>query len=147
MPRKITFTQGTTILFIGALMVVGVTFHYYAPAPTCRLNIFFIAWTLLMGVVYTFVSARSPPVGVMHGPSTGNFSPDSTSAQEKRRVLLVELYFSCVHASFCESPSQQAPSITITLIRCKVVSWLWARRLRHSLISGHAQTSRAPCMT
>lgn len=51
--------QGTAMLFIGALMVVGVTFHYYAPAPTCRLNIFFIAWTLILGIVYTFVSVRS----------------------------------------------------------------------------------------
>ena len=48
------------MLFIGALMVVGITFHYYAPAPTCRLNIFFIAWTLILGIVYTFVSVRSP---------------------------------------------------------------------------------------
>lgn len=86
--QRLTVTQGTAMLFIGALMVVGVTFHYYAPAPTCRLNIFFIAWTLILGIVYTFVSVRSPTLPyptlgdlyVLHGPGEGNFSLDSTSA-------------------------------------------------------------------
>ena len=50
--------QGTILLYGGALAVIGMLFHFYAPVPGCRLNIFFIAWTLVLGVATTLLSVR-----------------------------------------------------------------------------------------
>ena len=52
--------QVTILLYGGALAVIGMLFHFYAPVASCRLNIFFIAWTLVLGVVATLLSARMP---------------------------------------------------------------------------------------
>ena len=52
--------QGTILLYGGALAVIGMLFHFYAPVPSCRLNIFFIAWTLVLGTIITLLSARMP---------------------------------------------------------------------------------------
>lgn len=59
--------QGTVLLYGGALAIIGMLFHLYAPAPSCKLNIFFIAWTLILGISTTLLSARMPglPVGWM----------------------------------------------------------------------------------
>ena len=40
--------------------MLGMLIHYYAPVPTCRLNMFFIAWTLILGIITTLLSARMP---------------------------------------------------------------------------------------
>ncbi len=49
------------VLYVGALAVLGLLFHLYAASPSCRLNIFFIAWTLVLGIGYTLLSVRRPP--------------------------------------------------------------------------------------
>ncbi len=53
--------QGAVVLYVGALAVLGLLFHLYAASPSCRLNIFFIAWTLVLGIGYTLLSVRRPP--------------------------------------------------------------------------------------
>ncbi len=53
--------QGAAALYVGALAVLGLLFHLYAASPSCRLNIFFIAWTLVLGIGYTLLSVRPRP--------------------------------------------------------------------------------------
>lgn len=39
-----------------SLTVTGVAFHYFAPRGSCSTNIFWIVWTLLLGIVVTVIS-------------------------------------------------------------------------------------------
>ncbi|KAK9845928.1 hypothetical protein WJX81_006178 [Elliptochloris bilobata] len=66
--RIVALVAGTVLLYVGALAVIGMLFHFYAPAPSCRLNIFFIGWTLILGICYTFLSitpCRAPNAGLL----------------------------------------------------------------------------------
>ena len=59
--HALPWLQGAAALYAGALAVLGLLFHLYAAAPGCRLNIFFIAWTLVLGIGYTLLSGRRRP--------------------------------------------------------------------------------------
>ncbi|GIL85123.1 hypothetical protein Vretifemale_13749 [Volvox reticuliferus] len=59
---------GTAISFAGGLVLTGVTYHYYAPASSCSLNIFFITWNLVLGLLMVgvlFVPGRAPTAGLL----------------------------------------------------------------------------------
>ncbi|GLC60406.1 hypothetical protein PLESTB_001608800 [Pleodorina starrii] len=59
---------GAAITFAGGLVLTGITYHYYAPAGSCSLNIFFITWNLVLGLVLLgvlFVPGRASTAGLL----------------------------------------------------------------------------------
>lgn len=50
-----TLIAGSIISIALALTMIGVSYHFYAPTRYCSLNIFFITWTLCMGIVFVLV--------------------------------------------------------------------------------------------
>ncbi|GFR44202.1 hypothetical protein Agub_g5385 [Astrephomene gubernaculifera] len=59
---------GAAVAFGGGLVLTGITYHYYAPAASCSLNVFFITWNLLLGlglVGLLFVPRRAPTAGLL----------------------------------------------------------------------------------
>lgn len=49
--------SGSFVGFFGSLVVIGFSYAFYAASSTCHLNIFFITWTLIMGIVMIGVLA------------------------------------------------------------------------------------------
>ncbi len=43
-------------MYACGLVIIGFMYHFYAPAASCSLNIFFITWTLIMGIAYSIFS-------------------------------------------------------------------------------------------
>ncbi|EFJ41981.1 hypothetical protein VOLCADRAFT_77374 [Volvox carteri f. nagariensis] len=62
---------GTAVSFGGGLVGVvltGITYHYYAPTGSCSLNLFFITWNLVVGLLLVgvlFVPGRAPTAGLL----------------------------------------------------------------------------------
>ena len=52
--------SGSALLYLGSLAFNGLAYYYYAPTGACRLNIFFITWTLIMGIFITVLSVGQP---------------------------------------------------------------------------------------
>lgn len=46
----------STLSYSFSLTVIGVAFHFFAPRGTCSTNIFWIVWTLLLGIVVSVIS-------------------------------------------------------------------------------------------
>ena len=47
---------GTFISYCGAIAVTGAIYKFWAPHPTCGLNIFFITFTLVLALIFTLIS-------------------------------------------------------------------------------------------
>ena len=47
---------GTFISYCGAIAVIGAIYKFWAPHPTCGLNIFFITFTLVLALIFTLIS-------------------------------------------------------------------------------------------
>ncbi|MEW5304282.1 MAG: hypothetical protein WDW36_006903 [Sanguina aurantia] len=65
---KTLLVLGSFVGFFGSLVVIGFSYALYAASPTCHLNIFFITWTIIMGVVMIGVLAvknKMPSAGLM----------------------------------------------------------------------------------
>ncbi|KAG2494433.1 hypothetical protein HYH03_007485 [Edaphochlamys debaryana] len=59
---------GSTFAFAAGLVLTGVSYHYYAPAASCSLNIFFVTWNLVLGLALVgalFVPGRAPSAGLL----------------------------------------------------------------------------------
>ncbi|KXZ53768.1 hypothetical protein GPECTOR_6g686 [Gonium pectorale] len=59
---------GAAISFAGGLALTGIAYHYYAPAGSCSLNIFFVTWNLILGIVLAgilFIPGRAPTAGLL----------------------------------------------------------------------------------
>jgi hypothetical protein len=56
--HKFALVGATVSMYAVGLVVIGFMYHLYAPFPSCSLNIFFITWTLIMGVAYSVFSVR-----------------------------------------------------------------------------------------
>lgn len=54
--HKIALIGATISMYAIGLVIVGFMYHYYAPFASCGLNIFFITWTLIMGMAYSLYS-------------------------------------------------------------------------------------------
>ncbi len=54
--HKIALIGATVSMYACGLVIIGFMFHYYAPAASCSLNIFFITWTLILGIAYSIFS-------------------------------------------------------------------------------------------
>lgn len=47
---------GTFISYCGAVAVIGAVYKFWAPHPSCGLNIFFITFTLVLALIFTLIS-------------------------------------------------------------------------------------------
>lgn len=47
---------GTFISYCGAIAVIGAIYKFWAPHPSCGLNIFFITFTLVLALIFTLIS-------------------------------------------------------------------------------------------
>lgn len=47
---------GTFVNYCGALIIIGTLYKFWAPHPSCGLNIFFITFTLVLALVFTLIS-------------------------------------------------------------------------------------------
>ena len=47
---------GSAICYCGAIAIIGALYKFWAPHPSCGLNIFFITFTLVLALIYTLVS-------------------------------------------------------------------------------------------
>ena len=47
---------GTFISYCGAIAVIGAVYKFWAPHPSCGLNIFFITFTLVLALIFTLIS-------------------------------------------------------------------------------------------
>ncbi|PNH11311.1 putative serine incorporator [Tetrabaena socialis] len=59
---------GAAFCFGGGLALTGISFHYYAPAASCSLNVFFATWNLILGLVLAavlFIPGRQPTAGLL----------------------------------------------------------------------------------
>lgn len=55
---KILLALSSILCYIIALGIIVVVYIFYAPSGSCGLNIFFITWTLIMGLALTGMSVR-----------------------------------------------------------------------------------------
>ena len=55
--HKIALVGATVAMYACGIVIIGFMYHFYAPAASCSLNIFFITWTLIMGIAYSIFSA------------------------------------------------------------------------------------------
>lgn len=59
---------GSAITFSGGLAVIGASYYYYATSGSCSLNLFFITWSLVMGLVMVgilFIPNRLEVAGLL----------------------------------------------------------------------------------
>ena len=49
---------GAVGCYLAGLACIGIVYHYYAPHASCGLNLFFITWTLVWGMLFTGLSVR-----------------------------------------------------------------------------------------
>ncbi|WIA11059.1 hypothetical protein OEZ85_011211 [Tetradesmus obliquus] len=59
---------GSLLCFGGGLACIGAAYHYYATSPSCSLNLFFITWSLVIGlamVAVLFVPNRLEVAGLL----------------------------------------------------------------------------------
>ena len=54
--HKVALVGATVSMYACGLVIIGFMYHFYAPAASCSLNIFFITWTLIMGIAYSIFS-------------------------------------------------------------------------------------------
>lgn len=47
---------GTFVSYCGALTIIGAVYKFWAPHPSCGLNIFFITFTLVLALIFTLIS-------------------------------------------------------------------------------------------
>ncbi|DBA86260.1 hypothetical protein WJX77_011720 [Trebouxia sp. C0004] len=47
---------GTFISYCGAIAIIGAIYKFWAPHPSCGLNIFFITFTLVLALIFTLIS-------------------------------------------------------------------------------------------
>ncbi len=47
---------GTVISYCGAIAIIGAIYKFWAPHPSCGLNIFFITFTLVLALIFTLIS-------------------------------------------------------------------------------------------
>lgn len=47
---------GTFISYCGAIAIIGAVYKFWAPHPSCGLNIFFITFTLVLALIFTLIS-------------------------------------------------------------------------------------------
>lgn len=63
-----TLIGGAGLAFAGGLALVALCYHFYAPAASCSLNIFFATWTLVLGLALVgvlFIPGRAPTAGLL----------------------------------------------------------------------------------
>jgi len=58
---RFTLIAGSALLFTGSLAFSGLAYYYYAGSPACGLNIFFITWTIIAGLLCAGLSVPPPP--------------------------------------------------------------------------------------
>ncbi|KAK9907944.1 hypothetical protein WJX75_000353 [Coccomyxa subellipsoidea] len=66
--HKIALVGATVAMYACGIVIIGFMYHFYAPAASCSLNIFFITWTLIMGIAYSIFSVtpyRSKAAGLL----------------------------------------------------------------------------------
>ncbi len=56
--HRVALIGATVSMYAVGLVIIGFMYHYYAPFASCGLNIFFITWTLIMGIAYSLFSVR-----------------------------------------------------------------------------------------
>lgn len=59
---------GAAVAFSAGLVLIGFSYHLYAPKASCSLNIFFVTWALVLGlalVAVLFVPHRAPTAGLL----------------------------------------------------------------------------------
>jgi hypothetical protein len=67
-PAWTVLILGTALSFLGGLALIGAAYYYYAPTPGCRLNLFFITWSIVVGfalVGVLFVPRRLEVAGLL----------------------------------------------------------------------------------
>ena len=47
---------GTFVSYCSALIITGAVYKFWAPHPSCALNIFFITFTLVLALIFTLIS-------------------------------------------------------------------------------------------
>jgi hypothetical protein len=47
------------VAYVGAILGIVLMYVWYAPTPSCRINIIFITVTLLLVLLMTFISVNS----------------------------------------------------------------------------------------
>lgn len=51
--------SGSSILLLGSLAFSALAYYYYAPQTSCSLNVFFITFTLILGILAVALSVSS----------------------------------------------------------------------------------------
>lgn len=60
--------SGTIITFGLGLVLISFAYHLYTPDPSCRRNLFFTTWSLVVGIVLVailFIPKRAPTAGLL----------------------------------------------------------------------------------
>jgi hypothetical protein len=59
---------GAGVSFLGGLALIGASYHFYAPSTGCHLNLFFITWSLVIGLALVgvlFIPGRLEVAGLL----------------------------------------------------------------------------------
>ncbi|KAF5840654.1 serine incorporator/TMS membrane protein [Dunaliella salina] len=67
-PAWAVLISGTIITFGLGLVLIGFSYHLYAPDPSCHRNLFFSTWSLVVGIALVailFIPKRAPTAGLL----------------------------------------------------------------------------------
>lgn len=120
---------GSGLCFCGGLALLGVCYHFYAPSPSCSLNIFFITWTIIMMlamVMVLFVPDRARSAGLLTSGAVFAYCAyltlSSLSSEPKSD--------SCVRLGGTSSGWIQVRRATCTIRLSSLLTWLLPQGLR-----------------
>lgn len=85
--HKIALVGATISMYACGLVIIGFMYHYYAPFASCGLNIFFITFTLIMGIAYSLFSVSPGKIKFAPCLSDSRLSPEMPGITIKIQVI------------------------------------------------------------